>query len=111
MTKKSKQEVDATLNLAKDINENFPFLKGRYKIFSNIKIDSNGNEVGALGIEIVSSVTSKKPVSMQVTLNKYLDKILTKNIKKQNDSLRKENKELKTKLQKCKVDSKAVKSK
>lgn len=98
----SQEEMNARLNMAEDINKNFPFLIGHYKIKSTISIDSRGNEIGALALEIVSTPFGEGggEVSMELVLNKYLKSILNQDIAKHNDRLRKENKELKLKLAK-----------
>jgi len=98
--KPSSEELNARLSLAKEINKKFPFLTGHYRIFSTIQVSPKGEEIGSLGIEITSSLLTGEEITMQVVFNKFLDRILTNDIKSQNDRLRKENKELKIKLNK-----------
>jgi hypothetical protein len=96
----SSEELNAKLDLAKKINETFPFIKDHFRILSAVTIDKRGIETGVLTVEIFTKHLQGGEMTMSTMIGKDLNKILSQDIKKQNDMLRKGNKELKIKLEK-----------
>ena len=95
-----REEVDAKLDLAKKINETFPFIKEHFRILSAVTIDERGIETGILTVQIFTKHLQGGEMTMDTMIGKDLNKIISQEIKRQNDKLREENKELKIKLKK-----------
>ena len=52
----SSKEINARLDMVNEVNENFPFLKGHYKVKTHLNVDENGDETGTLSIEIFNKL-------------------------------------------------------
>jgi len=98
----SKEEFNARLDLAEKINTKFPYLKGHYKLISNVSIDPMGNEIGSLSVELTSSKLAGEEITMKILLNRYLNTILTEDIRKENEKLRTKIKQYEDKISKWK---------
>ena len=96
----SKEEANARLDLAVDIQEKFPFLKDHFHIYSSVKLDEKMNEVGVLEVDIFNKNLDGSEFGMQMSLSKHLKAIITEGLYQQNKKLRKINKELTLKLKK-----------
>ena len=96
----SSKEINARVDMAKEVNENFPFLKEHYKIRTHLNVDENGDETGTLSLEIFNKLKNGDEINLGMVLTKYIEEVLTNDLKKTYDSVVKENKKLKTKLKK-----------
>ena len=96
----SSKEMDARLDMADEVNKNFPFLKGHYKVRTHLNVDGNGDETGTLSIELFNKLKNGDEINLGMVLTKYLNVVLDQDIKKSFDKVVKENKKLKTKLKK-----------
>lgn len=92
--------MNARLDMAKELNENFPFLKGHYKVRTHLNVDEAGDETGTLSVEIFNKLKGGDEISLGMILTKYIKEVLTLDVKKSYDSIHKENVKLKAKLEK-----------
>jgi hypothetical protein len=86
--KETSKQLQAKLDFAEQVNEYFPFLKGKYKILTGITVDPNGNESGTLGIEIFSDKKEAQNISLETFFRERIKKVLTAEVLNQNEKLR-----------------------
>jgi hypothetical protein len=95
----NKKLLTAKLDFAEQVNEYFPFLKGKYKILTGIYIDpQNGDEQATLGIEIFNKKKGSGTFCLETFFRRSINKVITSEVLKQNETLRAENQQLKKQL-------------
>lgn len=99
----SKEEANARLDLAREIIEKFPFLKDHFRIYSSVRLDPKGDEVGVLEVDVFSRALDGGENGMSMVLSKHLKTIISEGLYNQNKELRKKNRELIFKLEKYEV--------
>lgn len=87
--KLSDDEINARIDMAKEVNKTFPFLMNHYRIRSQIGTDKSGLEVGSLVLEIYSTMQDGSERAIELLLSKYLEDIVNNDMKKEFDKLTK----------------------